>query len=379
MRGALPRPLLARELHPLAWWTWALGLAVAASRTSNPLLLLLVVAVAATVVDARRSDAPWARAFRLYLLAAACIVVLRIAFRIAFGGTGAGDILLHLPEVPLPDVTGGLHLFGDVATGSLLAGAADGLRLGTIVVCFGAANALANPRRLLATLPPALADVGTALVVAISVFPQLAESVRRVRRARRLRGMDHGSRRRRLQSVVVPVLEDALERSIALAASMDSRGFGHAHGTSARERRATAALAITGLLGVCIGAWATLDATTPRILATPVLLTGTSLAIGGLVLAGRGAPRTRYRPDRWRAPELLTAACGIAAAVSIAAAGHLDPAAVDPTLTTLVLPRLPWPALLGLAAATLPALVAPPSPSPMHPARAPRPARSRPA
>ena len=28
-----------RWLHPGAWWLWALGLATAASRTTNPLLL----------------------------------------------------------------------------------------------------------------------------------------------------------------------------------------------------------------------------------------------------------------------------------------------------------------------------------------------------
>ena len=34
---------LPRALHPGAWWLWAVGLAAAASRTTNPLLLALVV------------------------------------------------------------------------------------------------------------------------------------------------------------------------------------------------------------------------------------------------------------------------------------------------------------------------------------------------
>ena len=37
---------LPRALHPLAWWLWALGLTVAASRTTNPLLLGAVLGVA---------------------------------------------------------------------------------------------------------------------------------------------------------------------------------------------------------------------------------------------------------------------------------------------------------------------------------------------
>ena len=46
---------------------WALGLATAASFTTNPLVLLTIVAVATLVVLARRSEQPWADAFRLYV------------------------------------------------------------------------------------------------------------------------------------------------------------------------------------------------------------------------------------------------------------------------------------------------------------------------
>ena len=59
---------LPRALHPGAWWIWALGLATAASRTTNPLLLALVLVVVAQVVAARRGEAPWAKGFRTYLL-----------------------------------------------------------------------------------------------------------------------------------------------------------------------------------------------------------------------------------------------------------------------------------------------------------------------
>ena len=40
---------LARDLHPVAWWIWAVGLAGAATLTTNPLLLALLVATAAMV------------------------------------------------------------------------------------------------------------------------------------------------------------------------------------------------------------------------------------------------------------------------------------------------------------------------------------------
>ena len=129
----------------------------------------------------------------------------------------SGLVLLDLPEVPLPGWALGVHLLGPVTRESLLFALYDGLRLGTIVICVGAANSLANPKRLLRSMPAALYEIGTALVVAVSILPQLADSLRRVRAAQRLRG---GDTRRvgRLRRLVVPVLEDALERSLALAA-----------------------------------------------------------------------------------------------------------------------------------------------------------------
>ena len=141
------------------------------------------------MVATRRGDAPWALAFRMYLL---------------LGGGDRGDAggvpgpvrrrrtattsCSSLPELPLPEWAAGIRLLGPVAAEQLLGGFYDGLRLATMLVCVGAANALANPKRLLKAVPGALYEVGTAVVVALSVAPQLVESVLRVRRARRLRG-----------------------------------------------------------------------------------------------------------------------------------------------------------------------------------------------
>ena len=83
-----------------------------------------------------------------------------------------------------------------------------------------------------------------------------------MRAAQRLRGGDTG-RVGRLRRLVVPVLEDALERSLALAAGMDARGYGRAGGLTRGRRRLTGALMLAGLCGLCVGTYAVLDRTAP--------------------------------------------------------------------------------------------------------------------
>jgi len=302
---------LPRDLHPVAWWVWALGLAVAASFTTNPFVLLMLVGVAALVVSLRRSDQPWGRSFRLYVWLGVVIVGVRVAFWIVFGGWTGGRVLLDLPVVPLPDWVAGVTLLGPLYAEALLFALYDGLRLATIVICVGAANSVANPKRLLRSIPPALYEIGTALVVAVTMLPQFADSARRVRAAQALRAGETG-RVRRLRRFLVPVLEDALERSLALAAGMDARGYGRAGSASAAQRRTTGALMLAGLGGICVGVYAVLDTTAPRLLALPMLGLGVAAAVAGLLSAGRRVDRTRYRPDPWRWPELAVVASGVA-------------------------------------------------------------------
>lgn len=348
-----------RQVHPAAWWIWAIGLGAAASFTTNPLLLVLIAAVAAFVVMSRRPDAPWALSFRFYLYLALFVIVTRVVFRIVFGGGSVeGDVVLFsLPPIPLPEVARGISLLGDVTRASLLGGLYEGLRLAAIIVCVGAANSLADPRRLVKALPPALYELATAAVVALTIFPQLAESVRRVHRARVLRG-DPGRRVTILRRVMVPVLEDALERSMTLAASMDSRGYGRMGDTPHVQRWTSGLLMVGGLCALGVGTYAYLDQTAPRQLAVPALALGATCALGALWSAGRGVGRTRYRPDRWAWTDVVTALCGVLAAAGVQYAFQADPTAVIVGLSSF--PPVPAVAVaVVLAAGVLPAFVTP--------------------
>lgn len=355
MTTAPPRRL-PRDLHPAAWWVWALGLAAAASLTTNPLLLLSFAAAAWVVVVNRRSARAWASSFRLYVGLALMIVAFRVVFRVIFG-VDTGHVLLDLPEVPLPDWVAGVRLFGPVTRESLLAGLYDGLRLGTIVVCVGAANSLANPKRLLASLPAALYEVGTALVVSVTIFPQLADSLRRVRAAQALRGGPSG-RVARTRRFLVPVLEDALERSLALAAGMDTRGYGRPGDRTVGQRVSSGGLVLAGLVCLCLGSYGLLDTTAPRVLAGPMLVAGATLSLAGLRVAGSQVSRTRYRPEVWLLSETLVALCGVAAVALVWWTARTDLVAVHPGVEGW--PSVTLPLLLAVGAGVLPAWVSPP-------------------
>ncbi|GAA3807316.1 energy-coupling factor transporter transmembrane component T [Nocardioides panacisoli] len=348
---------MARDLHPVAWWCWAIGLAAGASSTTNPLLLLLLVAVASVCVVACRSDQPWARSFRLYLWLGAFVIVVRVLFRLLLGGNDAGHVLFTLPEIPLPDWAAGISLLGSFSREELLAAVYEGLRLAALLIAVGAANALANPKRLMKSLPPALYEIGTAMVVAITVLPQLADSARRVRAAQQLRGGTHG-RVRGLRRLLVPILEDALERSLALAAGMDARGYGRAGSITPAQRRSTGALMVAGLLGLCVGVYAFLDHSAPRVLGGPMLALGCVLAVAGFVLAGRRVRRTRYRADRWRLPEGVVVASGVLVGVGLWAVQHWEPLVAHPGVEGT--PGLSLLALASVLCGVLPVWAAPP-------------------
>ncbi|MEV0317818.1 energy-coupling factor transporter transmembrane component T [Streptomyces sp. NPDC050659] len=357
-RRLAPAAHRSNALHPGAWWVWALGLGTAASRTTNPLLIGLLIGVAGYVVAARRTSAPWARSYGAFVKLGLVVIGIRLVFAIVLGSPIPGThVVVTLPEVPLPDWAKGVRIGGRVTAEGLLFALYDGIRLAGLLVCVGAANALASPSRLLKSLPGALYEVGVAVVVAMTFAPNLITDVQRLRAARRLRGRPDNGIRGLLQ-VGLPVLEGALERSVALAAAMDARGFGRTVPVPAGVRRATAVLTLGGLMGVCVGTYGLLTEQGASY-GLPALAAGVLAALAGLRLGGRRSVRTRYRPDPWGVRAWLVAGSGIAVAALTIWSASQDFAALHPGVVPLVAPTLPLlpaaAALLGL----LPAFVAP--------------------
>ncbi|MFT4296505.1 MAG: energy-coupling factor transporter transmembrane component T [Micropruina sp.] len=350
------------ELHPWAWWCWAIGIGIAVNGTTNPLLLLLIATAMVVVVMLRRSDAPWARSVRAYLFLALFVIGMRLFFRILLGGGNGETVLFTLPSVPLPQWAAGIQLGGPVTAEALAGTSYEALRLAVMLLCVGAANALANPRQALRSVPAALYEASVAVVIALSVAPQLIESIQRVRRARRLRG-DSSTGLRTLGTIALPVLADAIDRSLALAAGMESRGFARTRGL---PTAGTLPVMLLSSMAATGGVFLLLS-TDYWQLACWLLALGLLGAALGLRAAGRRLRVTGYRPMPWRSTETLVAVSGVLAAalllwlgwldpdgLSPALASLLDPSALAPSTDPLVWPSLSAPMLLVLALVLLP-------------------------
>ena len=350
--------VLPRLLHPAAWWLWGMGMAVAASRTTNPFLLLLIIAVVGWVVLERREPG-LVNPLLAFLVVGLFAIGLRIVMVALLGDAVAGRVVLfRLPEIPLPEWTSGVRLGGAVTLEGLLVAAYDGMRLAAMLVCLGACNALASPRRLLRYVPATLYEVGTAVVVALTFAPQLVVDARRVRSARRLRG--HSPRGLvEIGRMAVPVLVGALERSLELAASMESRGYGRLVHRSPRSTTVAGLLTLTGLAGVVVGLYGLLDGTSPFVLGAPMLLVGLAFTVAALAVGARRDRRSHYRRDRWALPEWLVVACGVLPAVAFVVASVRAWPGVVPVQVPAGLPEVPLLLVGAILVGALPALLAP--------------------
>lgn len=347
-----------RAVHPGAWWLWAVALAAVALRTKNPLLLLLIAAVAWVVVVSRRVDAPWARSFGSFVRLGVFVVIMRLVFQIVFAPRIPGRTLFALPGMELPDWLSGVTVGGPVTAESLLGGLYDGLQLAVLLVCVGAANSLASPYRLLRCLPTVLYEAGVAVTVALSFAPAASTSAAQIRDARRLRGRPHRGLAG-LRGMAIPVLEGALERSLHLAASMDARGYGRRAVVAVARRRITTVVLGAGMLAVVVGIYALLAAGAPSFLGLPALVFGSAALVGSMALGGVRANRTRYRPDPWRGAEWLTVACGAVALVGVVAAARWGIAGLAPGTDPIETPVLPLLPTLAVLLALVPAFATP--------------------
>ena len=294
------RVFSASKIHTGSWWLLALCLAIAAGLTRNAFVLLAVITFALAVIKFCRENAPWSRSISFYLRLGTFVIAVRLVFRLVFNfaGSAPNDVLFTLPSVSLSLGLGNqVVLFGDVSASSMLAALIDGLRLSAIIIAIGLANSLANPRKLLKSTPSALYEIATALSVAINLAPQLIASLQRVRRARGLRGGSSGLGS--LRGIVIPVLEDTIEQSLQLAASMDARGFGR-KGERGRGEILSARLAGFSAVALSgIGVYLLLAVTGSSALALCLLVGALGLGAFTVKLSSLRKTRSKFRREHW--------------------------------------------------------------------------------
>jgi energy-coupling factor transport system permease protein len=213
---------MKRSLHPLTMWIWALLLITAVVLSDRAWVALGAIGVATVLVKVRSDGSPWGRSYWIALRIGAVILVIRAVVGVLIGVPIPGRTLFAVPIIDLPSWMPGIRLGGAVTLERLSSSMHEGLIIATVIALFGAATSLTSPHKVLRTLPFFIYEIGITLVIATSLFPQLAQSARRIRLAQQLRGHEKVSWR----GLALPLLEESLSRSLQLAASMDSRGFG---------------------------------------------------------------------------------------------------------------------------------------------------------
>lgn len=260
-----------RSLHPAAWIAWASAAGMVAFVTTNPIYLSLLIAVSWFVYASCRVPGPSAKSFRLFLLAALFAIVLRTG--LVFLGTVNAE---------------------NVATSFL-----EGLRLGTLLIVFGAFNSVTDPFGLVRMTPRRFHEPALAAALALSITPRTVASVATVREAQRLRGLPVAGLRT-LPALAVPVLERGMEEAVTLAESMDARGHGRGRRSRYRSQpwdlrgalvAGTAVVVGSAFLAASFAGADTLHPSTTPLswpMADPAMLLGiAALALPGLI----GSPR----------------------------------------------------------------------------------------
>ena len=301
------------SFHSLVWPLW-----LAAGLTAiswNPLLNVLIIAQAVLVVITCHTESPVGRAFGLFVRWGAALVVLRTVLAgVPVGGISYGSTLLFtLPQLQLPIWLGGLHVGGTVTLEMILGGFVGGIRLWTLILIFGAFNAVADHYGLLRRTPRMLFHAGLATTIALTFVPQVILQLQAIRDAQRVRGHRFRSWRDGLP-LIVPLLAGGLERSIQLAEAMDSRGYGR---TAEPRGKLTIEIGlIFGAALLAIGLYLGLTGDRRGWIGAAA---GAGLAITLMHRLAAGPPRSRYTREYWQRRDTLVALASVVLLLAMAA------------------------------------------------------------
>ncbi len=85
-----------------------------AAGTRNIIFLFSIIAVVLLVVKFRKSDAPWSRSIKGFVIAAVLVISIRMALVVITPDIFGDTLLFTLPEIDLPSVFAGVKLGGEI-------------------------------------------------------------------------------------------------------------------------------------------------------------------------------------------------------------------------------------------------------------------------
>ncbi|MFM1984119.1 MAG: hypothetical protein RL723_554 [Actinomycetota bacterium] len=298
--------------HPASWWIFGIAMASAAALSRDLIILgsLCFISIVILALKKERTQAA-SPTLKFYLLVSVAVIISRVIFRIVFNLSDPrqDEIALFLPKVEINLGFGDpVELLGDISSNSLSAAFLDGIRLAAIILGIGISVTFANPRKLLRSTPAVLYEIATSVAIAINLAPQMIKSTQRIRAAQKLRG--RSKRIGLLVGTLIPVLEDALDKSQLLAASMSSRGFGRQSNSS--KRVLTGVLSLLAVLFFSIGTYL---GTTQGVSNFYLSTVGAGFALASLWLASTNSKRTNLITNSFEPRDAILLLPSIAIAV----------------------------------------------------------------
>jgi len=341
------------RLHAAAWAVWAVAAAVSVELAPNPVYVALVIAVVGLVVSAHRLDSAWARAFPILIGVGVAFGVLRVVLTAAT--THGGDpVLFTLPAATLPRLLGGFSVGGAVSLPVVLQAASESFAIVGLMAAFGAFNAVVSHHELVQVVPRAFYEVGLIVTVAVAFVPSTIAAVQRVNEADRARlGGRRAPRRGRLVRRAVPLIESGAEQAIALAESMDSRGFARAEATAGDRAAATGALvALLALAAAFVALVARATA-----VAAVMAIVGAAALLVAVFVASQASGRPRYRPRPITRRDRTVALVALGAPMLLGVRAFLGDRTLTWSTSPLHLPSVSWLAVLAVALLAVPVVV----------------------
>lgn len=326
-------PHFRSPFHSLALALWLAMAVVPSLLTSNPVYLAICLLLVGWTHRQVARHSPTADTWGSFARFALFFVVFTLVFNVLMGA-GGDTVLVELPAWRVANDQGAtlFQLGGPLTLESLVLGTVRAMALLSVIYALATFNTLVDHTQLLRGLPRWLDQAAVIVSIAIAFMPQLVKAQRDVRQALAMRG--HRLRKLRdFLPLVLILLDEALERAINLAESMEARGYSGPPQPPSQRRRPRHFIA-GGLLLLCIGV--VFDdlslpgdsvAPSPGSLASQVLATWPQILSGiglGLIVAAlwsidRRSHRSRYRRQIWRRRDsALSVTSMLAAAILIA-------------------------------------------------------------